>query len=123
MTLREAIDKADRFKPSQFRDEDKVEWLSNLDANIHNDILKSHHPVPEEDFPGYTMDDINNALLAPFPYDELYVAYLLMMIDLRNEETVRYNNSRAVYEEAIKAYAKHVNKTQKPVSNNDFRIW
>ncbi len=123
MTLREAIDKADRFKPSQFSDEDKVEWLSNLDANIHNDILKSHEPVPEEDFPGYKMNDINNALLAPFPYDELYVAYLLMMIDLRNEDVARYNNSKAVFDAALTAYAKYVNKTQKPVFTTKFRIW
>lgn len=123
MTIREAIDRADTQKPNQFTEEEKISWLSQLDANIHRDILMAHEPVPETDFIPYAANDIGNELIAPFPYDELYVAYLKMKFDEMNEETARYNNSQAFYTAHYENYARFINKTQRPVNNHRLHTW
>lgn len=120
MTAREAIDKADSLKPNQFQDDMKLDWLNTLDAQIHEDVLMTHEPVPEEPFVPHKMDD---ELIAKFPYDELYVDYIRMRCDEANEETARYNNSVTIFQAKYEAYCKHVNKTQMPVFTSKFRLW
>lgn len=123
MTIKEAIDKADRFKPNQYSEEEKVAWLSDLDYQIYFNVLCEHLPIPEEGFIPYTIEDIDNELIAEAPFDELYVDYLKMKIDEANEETERYNNSVIMYNAKYEAFAKHYHKTHKPVMRTKFRFW
>lgn len=123
MTIREAIDRADSLKPNQYSMYDKVMWLSQLDSNIHRDILMTHEPVPTEDFEPYDIDHMDNGLLVPFPYDELYVSYLKMKTDENDEETARYNNSAIIFNAHYDNFEKYINKTQMPVNNVRLHTW
>lgn len=121
MNIREAIDKADGFKPNQYLLEDKLTWLSQLDANIHEDILKTHLPVPSKDFTPYQVERMDVELIAPFPYDEMYVAYLEMKIDEKNEDTASYNNSMAIFQSHYDNYARFINKNHRPAKVSRLR--
>lgn len=123
MTLREAIDKADHYKPNQYRDDDKIVWLSILDKRIFNDVLMEHEPVPCVEFAGYTAANIDDELIAPFPYDDLYVDYLKMKYDEENEDTQRYNNSAIMFNNSIDNFTKYYNKTHKPLARAKFSFW
>lgn len=124
MTIREAIDKVDSLKPNQYHTEDKLRWLSDLDMNIFRDIILTHeHPKCLKPFMGYASEDLDHSLIAPAPYEELYIAYLKMKIDEENGETQRYNNSATMFNAYYENYAKWINKTLRPLSRSGFIIW
>lgn len=126
MTIREAIDRVDGIQANQYSNEDKVLWLSMLDSRIYTDIILDHHKrfceAPKH-FTPYTTDNMDKALLADFPYDELYIAYLEMKIDEANKETARYNNSAILFNNYYENYEKHYHKTHMPIAHQRFRIW
>lgn len=135
MTIREAIDRADTLKPNQYPDELKIQWLSELDNRIYNDLFLTHEDNPYEtpsDVPNsntpledsddeetptlsfpYTDDSVY--LLAESPYDVLYPSYLKAKIDELNEETTRYANSAATYNSQYQDYARWYNRTHMPI--------
>lgn len=93
MLISEAIEITDRIKPNAYGREEKVKWLSDIDMQIYEEIIKTHIG-DERIFNGYDGDtDINvTELLAQNPYDELYIHGLKRQIDLNNEEYSKYNN-------------------------------
>ena len=93
MLISEAIEITDRIKPNAYGREEKVKWLSDIDMQIYEEIIKTHIG-DERIFNGYDGDtDINGTeLLAQNPYDELYIHGLKRQIDLNNEEYSKYNN-------------------------------
>ena len=126
MTIREAIDRADTIKPNQYSDDIKMQWLSEVDNRIYNDLFMTHEDNPyldieppeegEEDqrliFP-YTDD--SKTLLAEPPYDILYPSYLKAKIDEANEEMTRYQNSSAMYNSQYQDYARWYNRSHMPI--------
>lgn len=135
MRIEECINRVDATKPNQYGTEEKLRWLSVLDASIKNDIidmyeqpvveeekiviLEDGEEIPEEDeetgeFTGYTPEDLAKELLVPFPHDELYVAYLKAKIDEANGEGARYNNSASTFNSLLLGFEKYYNKTHMP---------
>lgn len=107
MTLREAITAVDQLKPNQYKEAQKIRWLSECDSNIYRTIVETHDlpaGMPET-FEGYTEANLDDNLIAKAPYDILYKHYLERMIDLYNKETTNYNNSNILYNTALNAYA------------------
>lgn len=136
MKINQAIDRVDSLKPNQFTPEQKMLWLSELDARIYNDLFLTHEENPlesEEEEDGELVDttpkalspyeDMEVELLAPFPYDCMYISYLQARIDEYNEETSRYANSAAMFNAQYDDYARFYNRTHMPIgerANNAF---
>ena len=75
MTIKQATDTFDSRYPCTYTYEDKVRWLSGLDTRIANEILIPFGMYNEE-FNGYTaLSNQDTTLLAPHPFDEMYVLY------------------------------------------------
>lgn len=125
MTVQECIDIVDNVKPNQYSKEDKVGWLSFVDGIIINDVLKTHEDYrgQYDDFTGYNPERTDIGLVAPPPYDRLYVAFLKMKIDEENGETARYNNSAAMYNAYMMEYRKYYNKIHVPLQKNRLKIF
>ena len=82
-------------------------------------LLTHAGTVPE--FTGYpgdmSQEDREAAvLLAPAPYDSMYLYCLESHIDYENGETARYNNSNAMFRTVFDAYRNWYNRTHKPLS-------
>ena len=117
MTIKECIDIADAVKPNQYSTEEKVRWLSQLDMRIFQNIICTHHRLPDEPeitFEQYSSDNLSYALLEIPPHDELYVAFLKMKIDEENGESTRYNNSASMFNTLYEEFEKKYNKTHMP---------
>ena len=118
MTIREAINRADTVKPNQYSDEMKIQWLEELDKRIYNDLYLTHEDNPFDTIEGegivFPYDD-EAILLAPSPYDVLYVSYIKAKIDEYNEETTRYVNSCTTYNSQYQDYARWYNRTHMPI--------
>lgn len=117
MTIKECIDIVDTQKPNTYTVEDKVRWLSFIEAIIINEVLKTHEGYDGryDLFDGYSEEKLSVSLVVPSPHDRLYTAYLKMKIDGENGETARYNNSVATYNAYMTEYRKYYNKTHMPL--------
>ncbi len=117
MTILQAIVKADHLRPNTYDEPTKKTWLNSVDLNIQRDIIDTCEGG--EPFSGYdeqTSDETE--LLAPAPFDEMYVAYIHAMIDFYNGEIDRYNNNMARYSSIYRDFAEHYNRNHMPLQGS-----
>ena len=120
MTIAEAIAKVDALKPNTYTMEDKVGWLSTLDARVKSQIIDLHKKREPIFFYGYDSEmDMETELLAHAPYDEMYLRWLEAMIDYHNSEDERYNNAITLFNNAYEGYKKHYTRTHMPLSRGN----
>lgn len=94
MTIDQAIELFDQQQPSDCTRAEKLRWLSEYDAMVHQDVLCAREPVPAADFAGYDEStDGATVLLVPHPYDQVYPLLLSMHCERINGELSRYNNT------------------------------
>lgn len=127
MKARECIDRLDNLNPNQYSTEDKARWLSILDISIFIDVIKTHELNEGEtvitEFVPYEANNLEREMLAPFPYDELYIAYLQMKVDEANKETSQYNNSAYMYNTYLDNYKGWYNRTHLPINTARYNMW
>ena len=117
MTIAEVISKVDALKPNTYTPEDKVEWLSNLDARVKTQVIDAHEDGENIAFNGYdSLADKETELLVPAPYDEMYIRWLEAQIDYYNSDDDRYNNAIILFNNAYEGYKKHYTRTHMPIS-------
>ena len=116
MTLIEAISRLDALKPNGFSGEQKIFWLSALDAEVKSGIIDRHEGGGEIEFVPYSQDSPGDTqLLIPAPYEEVYLRYLEAQIDYANGEYERFNNSNAMYTAAYEAFSRAYNRKHMPL--------
>lgn len=120
MTVQNAIDEADRLRPNDFTQVQKVRWLSDLDGLIFREVILTHTGAPLTDYSGHS--ELTDELLVPFPDEGLYPLFLVMEYDLHNGEAGKYNNSSAAFLSAYQTYANAYNRTHFPVSDGRLRF-
>ena len=112
MKIREVITQVDDLYANAFSEEDKLEWLKQIENKIYTELVLTHHePVEMTDF-----SDDDNELIAPSPYDSLYINYIIAQINKYNNETVRYNNAMIIFNNEYQDYANWYNRTKLPLS-------
>ena len=104
MTLAAAIELADLSRPNEFDASLKRFWLSALDGQIRAELYESCGETPALGIYDGSADD-ETELLVPWPFDDLYVRYLVMRIDFENGEFERYNNDAAAFNRILQSYA------------------
>lgn len=81
MTIKGLIDKVQEEKPNSFTDAKMLSFVNEIEKDVANQL--------HEDFDDYTAVD-DTELLAPAPYDRLYVSYVKSQVDYANEEYASY---------------------------------
>ncbi len=115
MKIQEAIARVDAIKPNTYEEIDKVRWLSELDGKIKAEIIDTHEGGTEVIFKPYDIEtDIETTLIAPPPYDNLYILWLESKIDYNNSEFAKYNNSSVAFNNAYAEFQKYYNRTHMP---------
>ena len=101
MTIQDALDMADELKPNMMQESTKIRFLSEIEGKIYHEIIMKHEHEDDIDMPEYDSDtDTDTELLAPAPYDMVYVYWLISRIDHMNQEMDKYNNDRILFENA-----------------------
>lgn len=116
MTLSKAISRIDELKPNTYAHEQKIEWLSELDARIKAEIIDTHEGGENVPFDGYDENDTETELLVPSPFTEVYIYWLEAKIDYANSEIGRYNNSIANFNTSFNSYANYYNRHNMPLT-------
>ena len=99
MTVAEAIKRIDALVRNTFSQEQKLFWLSHLDAQVASFILRTEPPAP------YTQKDYDTVLLAKPPFDMMYIYWLEAQMAYANGEIERYNNAISMHRTAYEEYA------------------
>lgn len=116
MKLQEAIDKCDKFKPNQYDEETKVEWINELEQRIVDEIITRHEGFEDFAFQPYQPGE-EAALLVQEPYSSLYIKFLFSQIDLYNSELDRYNNSATLFNYAYADYQAWYRRNHMPIQS------
>ncbi len=82
MTMREAMDRADRLRPNAVHFDDKKHALWETESQIAEMV--------GEDIPDWSDEDYDGDLIVADPYSEVYVFTLMAYIDAAQEETDLY---------------------------------
>ena len=114
MTVREAIASVDNRKPNAFDITEKLAWLNALDGKIQQEIIDTHDNPDGILFVPYGLDDGDMALLAPEPWDRMYISYLESQMDYANAEYGRYNNTAAMFQAEYDGFTNWYNRTHTP---------
>ena len=126
MNIQEALDMADQLRPNMMSRQAKIAFLQQLDQFIYNEILLNHeHTAEEEVMPEYDLDtDSGTELLVPDPYGtEMYPYWLMTKIDSMNMEYDKYNNDRAVFENAYDTMSDWWTRTKMPLQRRPYFIF
>ena len=116
MTIAEVLSKVDALTPNTYTPEDKIGWLSTLDGRIKAQIIDAHEHGDHVYFYGYNdLTDQEAELLAPAPYDEMYLRWLEAQIHYHNSDDDRYNNAIILFNNAYEGFKKHYTRTHMPL--------
>lgn len=111
MKIKEAIARFDTLYPNAFTHSEKLEWLSELDGRIYNEIISLYENAPPY-FDGYTSStNESTKLLVPFPNDDIYIKFMCLKTDLINSDIGRFNNSAMLFNSAFESLAGEYNRT------------
>ena len=150
MTPEKAIQMADEMKPNMMSQEVKYQFLNEIEGKVFNEIIMTHEHDEDAECPHYdppadeeaeeereneseelteeeteeeeTGEEEPTEMLAPAPYDMLYVYWLMCQIDHLNQEMDKYNNDRGLFENAWGNFADYWNRTKMPIMRNR-QIW
>lgn len=116
MTILEAISRVDSLRHNTFSQAEKIGWLSQADALVWEELHRTHEGADGQTFSGYDPGTpLDQPLLVPAPYDELYLHYLEAQMDYYHAEFDRYNRSMAMYQAVRSAFVNHYNRTHLPL--------
>lgn len=113
MKITDCIAAADELRMNTLEDEQKSRWLYELDCSIAEIMGKG---IPAWKFP----DD--RELLMPAPHEEVYVKYLVAMIDYYNGESELYANDISIYNQAMKEARAWWIRNNRPASSGNWRV-
>lgn len=109
MTIGEAIAAVQTIKPTQIPRAQLVRWLDEVDRTIYRELIRTHEYGQCIMFDGHDPEGETGAdtelLLAPAPYDRMYIYFLCAQIDMQNQEFDLYQNNAALYNLAYSDYA------------------
>lgn len=102
MTVKEIIEYTDKLKPNSFDFQTKLAWLNQVEGMVHSEIMKT--PLDKIKM----LTDENEVLSVLHPYSQLYSFYIISMIDFFSGDFVKYQNSSAAYNNAVRLYSKFI---------------
>ncbi len=121
MNIQNIIAKINVLKPNQYNANDIIAWLSDIDGQIYKEVVLTHSDSSTVVFNGYdSSTPLSTELIAPDPYSELYIHYIMAQIDYYNAEWGRYNNTSAMFNVAYQDFVNYWNRNHMSVNNNIF---
>lgn len=116
MTIRELLNKISKEKPNSFSEAELISFVNEVEAEVAEELRMDAVDVPvyiyEHD------EDLDKVLIAPAPYDRLYISYVKAMIDYTNEEYDSYANNQAQHVQDYRDFVDWVVRTGQAARNN-----
>ena len=110
MTVSDIITKCDRIKPNVYPQSQKREWLNKIESDIREYMCLYSEKYADTNF----VNEENPTLSLAESEADIYVYYLISMIDLSNQEYSLYNNSSAFFNALFQKWQKKYRRQNKP---------
>ena len=118
MKIIEAISRVDALVPNGYASGQKILWLSQLEALVHNQVLRENTP-----FVPFSEDtDTQRELTMEAPFDAAYLYWLEAQIHYANEEIGLYNNAMGMFNTAFRAYQADYKRNHGTKATGRFRF-
>lgn len=109
MTSKQVLARVKALKPTPFDDEKLLYWLGEVEGLILVQVLLLQ-PTSVQPLEAATDDQ----LTVPYPFDKLYLQYLMAQIDYANGEYRKYDNSMALFNAYLGEYQRWVGDNLHP---------
>lgn len=96
MTIQALIQKVNEEKPNSFSDVKLLSFVNEIEEDVAEQLNQEF--VPYESV-------TTTVLLAPAPYDRLYVSYVKAMVDYANEEYASYQLNQEQHVQDFRDFA------------------
>lgn len=118
MTASDIITKCDNIKPNVYSYKQKLGWLKKIESDITEYVNnyredKIHPKFHLSDNPTLYLDDCE---------ENIYLYYLISMIDLSNQEYDLYNNSGLFFNHELNSWKKKYRRENKPKCDISIKI-
>ena len=117
MTPNKAIERAYSVSPDAYSEENKLQWINELEGMISRLVYRETEFVPYN-FP----EDMDKELLVPAPFDGIYELYSMSKVDFHNQEWGKYNNTATAFHSLFDDYKKAYIRENKPKSSGNIKI-
>ena len=122
MTIRQALDQLDKQQPNDYTEQEKLVWLSQLDGQAVCEVFLTHTDPPCSVPPCYeAQDNLDQNLLIPPPYDQIYPVYLGMQIDRCNGELSRYDSAAQLFNNLYLTFQAWWNRNHTPLGQTGLK--
>lgn len=103
MTIQNCMDLVDAMMPNQLRSLVKLRLLGEIEGKVKVELYGED---PDELIPFDEDTPTGTELCVPHPYDQLYLLYMMSMMDYLNGDAARYENGAAMFNLAYQNYGK-----------------
>ena len=110
MTKEDVLSEVEATRPNIIASESKKRWLNTLE----NEILAHMTRYGE-----VTLEAEGDLLLLGEDYKDMYVYYVVSMIDLANQDVAMYNNSASFFNEKFLAWQKKWRREHLPRTGSE----
>lgn len=110
MRLSEIIAHCDTIKPNTYSFSQKKKWLMKIESDIREYYTLYSQEKADMDF----LKDENPLLLLDESKEDIYLYYLISMIDLSNQEYSHYNNSVSFFNSIYSDWKKEYRRAHCP---------
>ncbi len=115
MTLQNVVDKITTIrKESNCTTDFIIEKINEIEWKIKREIIDVHEGADRFPFDGYDSKELNVKLIAPAPYSELYIKWVLHQIDVMNNSMIDASNSLTLFNKAYYAFVAWYTKNNMP---------
>lgn len=116
MKINEVIALVEKNCPGQTSGSEIINLINAVEHRVINEALSRYDGAEYDgDFRGYDVNsDGDRALLAPPPYDEMYVHYVMARIFLTLHEQAHYNNELSLFNSVFQDYKVRLIQTMRP---------
>lgn len=111
MTKNEVLARIREIQPGEYTDERLLQLVDECDQRIFRELLD-----------GYIVKESQGELVAPPPYDEIYMWYALARIYLMQQDIGGYNNAMAMFNSIWDEYGRMISRTYDREKISRYRI-
>ena len=117
MRILDVITACDKLKPNEYSQSQKRIWANKIESDIRKYASLHSHRKPDMSF----SDEENPVLFLDDTMADIYIYYLISMIDLSNQEYNLYNISAAYFNSIYYEWKKSYRRENMPACSTGLK--
>lgn len=95
--------------------------INEIEWRIKREVIDEHEGAQKYPFDGYSSDELNVKLIAPEPYSELYIKWVLYQLDIANKDMESAVNSLSLFKSVYEDFCRWYRRNNMPVHRGNIK--